>query len=538
MGIDKSWISFDRLSNAYDEGVEAFLEFAQSNNPNSNVIPCPCQKCINLCHHSIVEVRYHLFARGFNENYKIWSFHGEKLPKHSRPQDFDDNYTSDYHYTKEMLDDAFAYVDNEPESLKSLLEECDKPLYVGSMYNALSGLLKFQHLKGQYGWSDASFDALLGAIKDVLPLDSTIPSSIYEAKKLLKGVGLQYEKIHACENDCILFWKEHKDASRCPTCGASRWKNNTENVPSKVLWYFPPIPRFRRMFSSPEIAHDLTWHARGRVNNGKLTYPRDSPAWKLVDNTWKEFEKEDRNIRLALSADGINPHKSLSSKHSCWPVILITYNLPSYLCMSRKFMMLTLLISGPTQPSNNIGVYLAPLIEDLKLLWEIGVKTFDAYKKEYFNLRAVLLWTINDFPAYGNLSRCVTKGYHACPICSENTSSLWLPKSRKVCFLGHRKFLPLRHPFRKRKKDFNNQQERDAMKHPLSGEEIYDYLEGFENKWGKKKKSKKETSKKKMSKKKTSKKTSKKKTPKEKTSKKEKESIDERTKLWHKNQLF
>ncbi|XP_021984396.2 uncharacterized protein LOC110880131 isoform X1 [Helianthus annuus] len=283
------------------------------------------------------------------------------------------------------------------------------------------------------------------------------------------------------------------------------------------------------MFSSPEIAHDLTWYAQGPVNNGKLSHPRDSPSWKLVDNTWKEFGKENRNLRLALSADGINPHKSLSSTYSCWPVILITYNLPSYLCMSRKFMMLTLLISGPNQPGNNIDVYLAPLIADLKLLWETGVKTFDAYKKEYFNLRAILLWTINDFPAYGNLSGCVTKGYYACPICSENTCSQWLPKSKKVCFLGHRRFLPLEHPFRKRKKDFNNQQENDIIKNPLSGEEIYDSLTGFENTWGKKKKTKKETSRKQ---------TSKKKTPKKKTSKKEKESIDERAKLWNKKSIF
>ncbi|XP_038996619.1 uncharacterized protein LOC120121300 [Hibiscus syriacus] len=120
------------------------------------------------------------------------------------------------------------------------------------------------------------------------------------------------------------------------------------------------------------------------------------------------------------------------------------------------------------------------LIADLKLLWETGVKTYDAYMKEYFNLRAILLWTINEFPAYGNLSGFVTKGYYACPICSENTCSQWLPNSKKVCFLGHRRFLPLQHPLRKRKKYFNNQQEDGVIKQPLSGEEIYDYLTGFE----------------------------------------------------------
>ncbi|KAA0033179.1 hypothetical protein E5676_scaffold5393G00160 [Cucumis melo var. makuwa] len=58
---------------------------------------------------------------------------------------------------------------------------------------------------------------------------------------------------------------------------------------------------------------------------------------------------------------------------------------------------------GPKQPGYDINTYLAPLIDDLKILWEEGVRCFDAYKEEYFTLRAVLLWTINDFPAYGTL---------------------------------------------------------------------------------------------------------------------------------------
>ena len=175
--MDKSWISSDRLSTAYEEGVKAFLEFAQSN-AKLDVIRCPCVDCINLIHHSIDGVRYHLFAHGFDQNYKVWSFHGEtfpsveiRYPNESRPPEFD--------YTKDMVHDPFAYVENDPDSLKSLLGECDKPLYVGSKYNALSGLLKFQHLKGQFGWSDTSFDALLAVLKDVLPSNNTIPNSIY-----------------------------------------------------------------------------------------------------------------------------------------------------------------------------------------------------------------------------------------------------------------------------------------------------------------------------------------------------------------------
>ena len=85
--------------------------------------------------------------------------------------------------------------------------------------------------------------------------------------------------------------------------------------------------------------------------------------------------------------------------------------------------MMSLLIPGRNSPRKDIDVYLRPLIDELKDLWEIGVRTFDSYKKEYFQMHASLLWTINDFPAYGDLSGWSTKGYLACPVCNDDAPS-------------------------------------------------------------------------------------------------------------------
>ena len=101
-------------------------------------------------------------------------------------------------------------------------------------------------------------------------------------------------------------------------------------------------------------------------------------------------------------------------------------------------MMLSLLISGPRKPGKNIDVYLSPLVDDLKTLWEKGVETYDAHLREVFTLKAILLWTINDFPAYGNLAGCTVKGYYACPICGEGTYSKRLKHGRKNSYMGHR----------------------------------------------------------------------------------------------------
>jgi len=42
-----------------------------------------------------------------------------------------------------------------------------------------------------------------------------------------------------------------------------------------------------------------------------------------------------------------------------------------------KYMMLSMMISGPRQSRNDIDVYLSPLIEDLRKLWDKGVDVFD-----------------------------------------------------------------------------------------------------------------------------------------------------------------
>ncbi|XP_024011315.1 uncharacterized protein LOC112086578 [Eutrema salsugineum] len=78
--------------------------------------------------------------------------------------------------------------------------------------------------------------------------------------------------------------------------------------------------------------------------------------------------------------------------------------------MKKENIMLSLLIPGPQQPGNSIDIYLEPLIEDLIHLWNNGETTYDAFSKTTFNLKALLLWTISDFPTYGNLAGCKKKG--------------------------------------------------------------------------------------------------------------------------------
>jgi hypothetical protein len=49
-------------------------------------------------------------------------------------------------------------------------------------------------------------------------------------------------------------------------------------------------------------------------------------------------------------------------------------------------------------------LYLELLKEELAMLWETPVHMWDAYKGEYFGLRAALLTTVQDYPGYAYVS--------------------------------------------------------------------------------------------------------------------------------------
>jgi len=216
----------------------------------------------------------------------------------------------------------------------------------------------------------------------------------------------------------------------------------------------------------------MTWHEDHRLRDGVLRHPADTEQWRVLNGVNSEFAFEPRNVRLGLASDGFNPFGSMTLSHSTWPVILIPYNMPPWLCMKQSNMILSLLIPGPEQPGNDIDVFLEPLIDELKLLWDDGVQTYDSVKKETFTMRAALLWTINDYPAYGNLSGWSTKGKVACGVCLNNTCSSYLKGSQKTCFMGHRHFLDPSHPYRKEKSKFNNEIELEKAPPIRSGDDI------------------------------------------------------------------
>ncbi|XP_040948543.1 uncharacterized protein [Gossypium hirsutum] len=227
---------------------------------------------------------------------------------------------------------------------------------------------------------------------------------------------------------------------------------------------------------SSKTAESMTWHHDGRTDDGLLRHPTDSLAWKSFDNKFPGFASDPRSVRLGLASDGFNPFKIMSTAYSTWPVVLVPYNLPLWICMKQSSLILSMIIPREQGLGNDIDIYLQPLIEELKQLWA-GVETYDVLRKENFNLRAALMWTINDFPAYANLSGWSTKGRYACPCCVAQTCSQWLYNEKKFSYMGHHRWLPKNHRFRFQSSVFDGTEEfREALLQ-TSGSEILFMLE-------------------------------------------------------------
>ncbi|XP_057535340.1 uncharacterized protein LOC130813518 [Amaranthus tricolor] len=343
---------------------------------------------------------------------------------------FKDNLNVDY--LDELTQIIGENLQDCPEMFQTLCNDANIPLYKGcSKYSKLSALLRLYAIKARGLISDSSFTSYLRPLKTCFQM--TV--------------------------------KEYASLNCCPICEASRYQK--ENVPSKVVWYFPIIPRFRRLYGVAEDAKNLTWHVdRKKKRDRKLKHPANSPQWIKIDNKFTEFKCEPRNLCLALASNGMNPFGNQSSSHSTCPVILCIYNLSPELCMKRKYLMLSMLISGPRQPGNDIDIYLAPLIEDQKMMWESSIEVFDAH-------------------LYENFSGYSVKGHEVCPICDKETASKRLKNSKKVVFLRHHRFLPGDHHYRKLKTVFDGKAEIEKAPIPLTGEQILERVEGLKVTHGK-----------------------------------------------------
>ncbi|XP_057417759.1 uncharacterized protein LOC130711967 [Lotus japonicus] len=401
------------LSDAFYVGVETFISHACGLDQflKTRTIRCPCVKCDCRKMQTADEVRVHLYRKGFRPNYFYWTSHGEEFPQptpvtvqqQSIPNldqeqtVYEENFNS---YESMVMDAAGPSLaqcyqesrdetpNKETQDFYDLLAATESPLFEGcSSHSELSASLQLLTIKAEHNISQEAFNKIVQFCRETWPSDNRMPPNYYRTKKLVERCG---------ENRYILKKSSY---------------GKVNEVARNRMWYLPLAPRLQRLYSSPATASHMRWHFDNVREEGVLVHPSDGEAWKDFDKTHKDFAKEPQNVRLGLCADGFSPFNIKGKPYSCWPVIVTPYNLPPSMCMKEEYLFLTIIIPGPKPPhKGKIDVFLQPLINELKMLWEVGVTTYDVSLKQNFQMRAALMWTVNDFPAYAMLSAWSTAG--------------------------------------------------------------------------------------------------------------------------------
>ena len=138
--------------------------------------------------------------------------------------------------------------------------------------------------------------------------------------------------------------------------------------------------------------------------------------------------------------------------------------------------MLTVIIPGKKSTTGDyFDLYLEPLLEELRFLWSTGTPISDASRPpgdRSHLLRAALLFTVHDYPAYGIVAGLVTKGYKGCVCCGPHNicrRSKYLRKN--VWDHQHRRFLPEVHPLRENVEQFRGETDHRVAPERLTGAE-------------------------------------------------------------------
>lgn len=370
--------------------------------------------------------------------------------------------------------------------LQRLHEAATIPLFENSPMTSLeANIMILNMMRGNKSTNVSISNAFALFHRVILPQPNSLADSEYEASKQLMELGLEYESIDVCPNNCVLFRGEHKDKEVCPrrNCHAMRHKRHGNSwIPQKVLRRFPLVPRLTRIFQSPVHSASMTYHRRALVSRRDNLVRHMSQSQHMADIMAKfaEFCKDPRNLYLALSTDGMNPNSEKRSTYSMWPVLLLNYNVAAWFTTKPYFILLAMLIPGKKAVTGNqLDTFLEPLVEELQMLWMEGVMVRDAARwnnEHTFIMKAMLIFTIHDFPAYGMVAGCVTKGYNACPVCGPETESRRSRSLRKNVYEHQaRRDLSPDHPWRRDTIQFRGQEEHRPPPLRVTGRQIMEW---------------------------------------------------------------
>jgi hypothetical protein len=296
-------------------------------------VKCMCNRCQNRRLLFEYEMSGNIAKQGFVLNYLVWHQHREERAPTADELDGNDD--------KDRMDDIIADIgmeydlgseDQHPppkvQNFYRLLAASDEKVHDGTNLSTLQAVMRLMEMKSMYNFSNQCYNDIVKLIIDLIPMKHNMPKDLYPSKKIVVSLGMNYEKIDACEKNFILFWKGHKNDTECMNYGRSRYMkvvnedgtSVTTKVVVKELRYMPITPRRKQFFLSEEIVKQMRWNKKGKHDSEDsdiILHPVDDEAWQALDRFDPEFVRDPRRVRLGLSTDCFQHYSINSSLYSC-----------------------------------------------------------------------------------------------------------------------------------------------------------------------------------------------------------------------------
>jgi hypothetical protein len=188
--------------------------------------------------------------------YEVWVHHGEEV---SENKSAEEDVVTDEDRMDEMLNAICLEFDTnfenpltlEVQKFFELLKASGEAVQEHMTMSVLSFVTRLMAINSKFVFSNNCYKELLKLFSDVLPVKHKVPRDMYQSKKLLSGLGMDYDKIDVYQDNCMLFWKEHINDKKCLKCGKSRFfevinadgEEVMMEIAYKQLRYMPLTPQ-------------------------------------------------------------------------------------------------------------------------------------------------------------------------------------------------------------------------------------------------------------------------------------------------------
>jgi hypothetical protein len=93
----------------------------------------------------------------------------------------------------------------EVQNFYMILAGSEEKVHDGTALTVLQAMTCLMAIKSKYNFSNQCYNDIIKLIIDLIPVKHNMSKDLYQSKRIVIGLAMNYEKIDACEKNCMLF---------------------------------------------------------------------------------------------------------------------------------------------------------------------------------------------------------------------------------------------------------------------------------------------------------------------------------------------